>query len=218
MDKYELVLDIIDHPDNYTEQELSEIMSDKETKELYDLLCKVDSSVSASVDVDVDKEWNDFKNKTGFRRRVMFFRGNRAASIIAVICTSIVAMAVGIAVTVAVKDHHVEKTSSINISEKKDSSAASEVANDSIAPTVEITESPETKSSPVLFEDAVLSEIMERIRTDYGVEVKFGNEDVAALHLYYKYDPSLDLDEIISQLNTFESINITRDENLLTID
>ena len=35
MDKYELVLDIIEHPDKYTSEQLQEIMSDPETRKIY---------------------------------------------------------------------------------------------------------------------------------------------------------------------------------------
>lgn len=40
MDKYKLVLDIIEHPDKYSSEKLQTILSDPKTKELYNLLCK----------------------------------------------------------------------------------------------------------------------------------------------------------------------------------
>lgn len=215
MDKYELVLDIIEHPDNYTSRELAEIMADPETREIYDLLCKVDSAVEINKEIDIDKEWSDFSRKAGFRRRHFFMRGSRAASIIAIICTSIVAMAVGVAVTVAVTDHKAEKPSTTKV-ERVSSLTESSPADST--PGTEPTDTGSSHLSPILFEDAPLSVIMERICDNYGVEFKFGNEEVAGLHLYYKFDPSLELEEVVSQLNTFESINITKEDNLLTID
>lgn len=46
----------------------------------------------------------------------------------------------------------------------------------------------------------------------------FDNKEAATLHLYYRLDPSLSIDEVISQLNTFEQINIKRQGDTLTID
>ena len=59
---------------------------------------------------------------------------------------------------------------------------------------------------------------MKEVAKAYGIEVKFNDMNVASLHLYYKFDPSLTLNEVIEQLNTFEQINIKRNGNTLTID
>lgn len=215
MDKYELVLDIIEHPDNYTSQELEEIMTDSETRDLYNILCKVDSAIEANKEIDVDAEWTAFSRKASFRRRNFFMRNSRVASIIAIIGTSIVAMAVGIAVTVAVNENKTETplpTKTVNV-------ASDAVVNNSdTTGRTDVTNIPVSMSSPILFEDEPLSVIMQRVCANYGVDFKFGNEEVASLHLYYKFDPSLSLDEIVAQLNTFESINITQEDNLLIID
>ena len=58
MDKYELVLDIVEHPEKCTSGQLAEIMSDPETREIYNLLCKTESAIEANeeVEVDVDAE------------------------------------------------------------------------------------------------------------------------------------------------------------------
>lgn len=73
-------------------------------------------------------------------------------------------------------------------------------------------------TAPVMFEDEPLEAIMNTVARAYGVEVRFNNDKAASLHLYYKLDPSLPLDEVVSQLNTFEQINIRRNGNTLTID
>ena len=48
MDRYELVLEIIEHPEKYSADRLSEIFSDPETKKIYNLLCKTDSAIEAA--------------------------------------------------------------------------------------------------------------------------------------------------------------------------
>ena len=70
----------------------------------------------------------------------------------------------------------------------------------------------------VMFEDEAFESIMHHIAVIYGVDVKFNNGDAGALHLYYRLDPTLSLDEVVAQLNTFEQINISCDGNTLIID
>ncbi len=216
MDKYELVLDMIEHPRNYSSQELEALLADPEIKKIYDILCKTNSAMEADKEVDMDAEWEAFSKKASFMRRRFRIRGGRAASIVAIIFTSIVAMAVGVVVTVGITEH------------KSKPATAKEEAGDSLVSVmkqaeassaeIEVTKPQDIGQSQILFEDEPLSVIMEMIGPIYGVEVKFNNKDVETLHLYYKFDPSMNLEEVVEQLNTFESINITKEGKTLIID
>ena len=47
MDKYDVALDIIEHPENYTSAQLSEILSDPEMREIYNVLVKTQSAAKS---------------------------------------------------------------------------------------------------------------------------------------------------------------------------
>lgn len=211
--EYNKVLDLIEHPDNYTSEQISDILSDPEAREIYDLLCMADSAMEANKPVDVDAEWEEFHSKKPVRRRRVFgWFGNRAASIAAIVGTSIVAVAAGIAFTVAVSDNKPKPAlTSGNVAESVPAPLASDtiiVQSDSIS----------SDKVTIMFEDEPLDVIMKKIAETYNVSVKFNNKDAAALHLYYKLDAALPLDEIIAQLNTFEQINLRLKDNTLIID
>lgn len=220
MDKYELVLDIIEHPENYTSEQLTEILSEPQTREIYNLLVKTRSVVGTYAAPDVDAEWVRFSSEHGERRaRRGFFlwTGSRAASIAAIICVSAVAVAAGIAVTFAVSEHRAATVAE---------TANVKTETIALAPAAEVTAVKESEHgdtimadmTPVMFENEPLETIMKKIAEAYGVEVKFNNKEAAALHLFYKFDPALPLGEVIEQLNTFEQINITRNGDTLNID
>lgn len=214
MDKYDLVLDIIAHPEKYTPEELNEVMADGETREIYNLLCKTDSAVAANREINVDAEWETFSDNHKIRRRRPFkWMESRVATIAVIVCSSIVAVAAGIAVTLSVIENK-PKQEPVRVLAGVDQSAVA--SQDTIikerGDTVVVTE------TPVIFENEPLEIILQYVGKAYGVEVKFSNKEVSALHLYYKLDPALPLDEVISQLNTFEQINIRRNDNILTVD
>lgn len=212
MEKYDLMLDIIEHSEKYSSEQLAEIMSEPETREIYNLLCKTESAIKDSEEPDVINEWEKFSDSRLIRsRRVFSWFGSRVASIAAIVGTSLAAVAAGIVVTVSVIDHkseHIDETVAVSSSDVADSTdtvtTKSETVNVSLA--------------PVMFEDEPLERIMREIAEVYGVEVLFNDMETASLHLYYKFDPSLTLNEVIEQLNTFEQINIRRNGNTLTID
>ncbi len=212
MDKYELVLDIIEHPDRYKSEQLAEIMSDRETREIYNLLCKTDSAIEAEKEIDIDAEFEAFSEKHFIHpRRSFLWFGSRAASIAAIVGTSIVAVAAGIAVTVAVIDRKPEPIAD-NVTVAP---SVVDVSTDTIKAQ---NDTVKVNQTSIMFENDPLEKIMREVAIAYNVEVKFNNKESASLHLYYKFDPSLPLNEVVEQLNTFEQINITQNGNILNID
>lgn len=212
MDKYELVLDIVEHPEKYTSEHLAEIMSDSEIREIYNLLCKADSAIQAYKDIDVDTEWEDFLEKHPIQsHRTFFWFGSRAASIAAIVCTSLVAVAAGIAVSVSVMESKPEA----NTERVADAPSVVTLSADTLTAK---SETISVNLTPILFENEPLEKIMKEVAAAYSVTVKFNNKKAALLHLYYKLDTSLPLNEVLEQLNTFEQINIKQNGNTLTID
>ena len=211
MDKYDLVLDIIEHPEKYQSVQLEEILSDPETREIYNLLCKTDSVIKSRREADIESEWEEFESKHIRKTRRLHFIGNRAASIAIFAVSSVVAVAISVAVTMSVISNitnHSDRDNKIVVTEDSIGSHHTAIAN-----------APQSASStPIMFEDATLETIMNTIAENYGVAIHFINKDAAALHLYYRLDSSLSLEEIISQLNTFDQIKITLNDNTLTID
>lgn len=212
MNKYELVFDIIELPENYTPWRLHEIMSDPDIREIYVLMCKIKSAKTPLPTIDADREWENFvKKNMPRRRRFLHIPSSRAASILALVGSSIVAVAAGIAVTVAVTTH----ISSVAEEDPADDEQTESVGKsffpmaDSIVQAV---------PSQIVFEDETLENILETVACTYGASLHINNTEAAALHLYYRLDPYRPLDEVISGLNTFEQINITLANNNITVD
>lgn len=203
---YDRVFDIIDRPEAYSADELAEILSDPTTREIYYLLSATASAVGAAEEPDADAEWREFTRKHTGRRRRFRPLGGRAASIAFIIFSSIVAVGAGIVATVAVIERRA------NVAEVAETKT---IAVDTMpTPSTEMPERP----APLLFEDETLETIMSEVAEAYGVEVVFAGREAAELHLYYRLDRTLPLDEIISRLNTFERINITHKGQRLIID
>lgn len=211
MDKYDLVLDIIEHPGDYTTGQLQDILSDPEAKEIYTLLCKTGDAVRSIGEPDVDAEWDAFSQRHPLRRRRFPWSGSRAASVAVVVGTSIVAVAAGIVFTVALTvTKPVPAGGEVTVTP-----LVMSVATDSLGARKDTLK---VNPTPVMFENEPLENIMKEVAAAYGIEVKFNNRQAAMLHLYYKFDPTLSLNEIVEQLNTFEQIDIRRSGDILIID
>lgn len=211
MDKYDIVLDLVEHPDRYTPEQTAQVLSDPEVREIYNLLSRTASACKASeevADAEVDAEWRRLKPRPRLR-----WYGSRAASIAVFALSSLVAVAIGVAVTVGVIK---EEPKPAGEGQEQAVAAQQAAAIDDTA--VAETDTVPSAAEPVLFEDAPLGDILEAVSAAYGVTVSYRTPDAAGLHLHYKLDPALQLSEIVEQLNTFERLNIRLDGETIIVD
>lgn len=216
MDKYDIVLDLVEHPVKYTPEKIAEILSDPEAREIYNLLCKADSTLaSTDAEADVDAEWLKFSQchkKTKFQ---FLWSGSRAASIAAIAFTSLAAVAIGITVAVKTfdpKPQPIEVTAESSV--ESPATISESISKDSTVVTAEV----KVLNTPVVFEDTSLEEILRRVAEVHGATIEYKRPETAQLHLYYKFDPAIPLKETIEQLNTFEQINIRISGKKITVD
>ena len=216
MDKYDIVLDLIEHPVKYAPEKIAEILSDPEAREIYNLLCKADSTLaSADAEVDVDAEWQKFSQCHKKPKFQFLWNGSRAASIAAVAFTSLAAVAIGITFAVKTfetKPQPIEVTAESSV--ERPATMSEPICKDSTI----VTEVVAILNTPIVFEDTSLEEILSRVAEVHGATVEYKRPETAQLHLYYKFDPTIPLKETIEQLNTFEQINISISGKKITVD
>lgn len=216
MDKYDIVLDLIEHPAEYTSIKIAEILSDPETREIYNLLCKTDSALSSTdAEVDVDAEWQSFSRTHKKTNSRLLWGGRRAASIAAIAFTSLAAVAIGITVAVKTFDHKPQPLEVVAEPSVESPVAASEtISKDTTIEAEEVAVS----NTPIVFEDASLEEILIQVAEVHGATVEYKTPETAQLHLYYRFDPTIPLKETVEQLNTFEQINISINGKQIIVD
>lgn len=219
--RFDRVIDLTEHPERYSDEQIAEILSDPESREIYNLLCKTGSAMQTGEtlsEAEVDKEWERFaashcESRSSRKPRILPFRlGSRAASIAIVALTSLAAVAIGVAVTATLTPSQPQAEAAIEATE---STPAVSIA----APAVtEPDDSTATAPSPILFEEATLETITDALAQAYGITVRFDNAEAKNLHLYYKFNPALPLEEVIDQLNTFEQISLRLNGKTLIVE
>ena len=212
-DKLDRFLDIINDYDLVTDEELKEILEDKDLKDVQNSISKVTDAITETHEVDIDREWKQFAKSDLKSRHIRtllsgFFFRNAAAVIICVVA-SLAVVAVTIGINYSVNHHSNAQQSIIEDAEVIDNSVA----------TGSILES--SKQAPseenIVFRNQSLDSILSAMAEYYGTTVDFKTDDSKNLRLYFLWDKSLPLEEIISQLNTFELLDITLANNVITI-
>lgn len=212
MDKYQKALELTEHPERFSGREIWILLDDKEIRDIYNLICLADSSYRDAGPIDIEREWGIFERKVKPLGRDKSYQfGSRVAAIAAIILSSIVAVATGIVISVSVAER--KQAGTVSDGNEQDILSVASVGSDNAA----AADTAAIISGPILFEDNSLGEILGYVAESYDMRIEFRNQSAETLRLYYRLDPSLSIDIIISQLNNFEQINITRNENIITV-
>ena len=70
----------------------------------------------------------------------------------------------------------------------------------------------------MVFKDEPLEFIMQTVCNYYQMTPVFQNDEVKQVRLYLKWNRHDDIDVFLNRLSQFEKINVTRNDNIITIE
>lgn len=224
MDKFEKILDIIDHQEKYSDEEIREILQDEECRKLYQTMMEVDSALeSPSPIINVDEEWEKFCQKHQLQEEATQNAAQEAAShpitswrklaasIAGFVLISGIAFA---AIHTYIKRSHepTQVTADTHPEVIKSDSAKQVAAKDSLAHP-----KPEKPAIHKTFENVAFEQMISEIASYYDLQVKFENNEDKTLRLYYEWNSHSSIENIVKELNQFENVNIELQQNELIV-
>jgi len=204
-DKIRLLLDMHEHPENYTDEQLAAMLDD----EMQEQLATAKRAMTDIPEPDVDAEWQRFEHEhfapTRDRRWLKV-----AAMIAGVLMLSAFTYAAIHAVRHSVNDKAKEPTETVAPAPQSESTVGPRLG---VADTATVAE-----EEPIVFDNLPLDQMLERIAPHYGMQVEFRNEDARALRFYFVWEHDEDLDAVLERLNLFESVNISKEGNTIVVE
>ena len=224
MDKFEKILDIIDHQEKYSDEEIREILQDEECRKLYQTMMEVDSALeSPSPIINVDEEWEKFSQEHHLQEEATQNAAQKAAShpitswrklaasIIGFVLISGIAFA-AIHTFIKRSQEPTQITADTHPEVIKSDSAKQVAAKDSLThPKLE---------KPVIhktFENVAFEQMLSEIASYYDLQVKFENNEDKTLRLYYEWNSHSSIENIVKELNQFENVNIELQQTELIV-
>ena len=224
MDKFEKILDIIDHQEKYSDEEIREILQDEECRKLYQTMMEVDSALeNSSPIINVDEEWEKFSQEHHLQEEATQNAAQKAAShpitswrkLAASIAGFVLISGIAFAAihtyikrsqepTQVTADTHPEtmKSDSVKLVAVKDSLPQPK---------------PEKPAIHKTFENVAFEQMISEIASYYDLQVKFENNEDKTLRLYYEWDSHSSIENIVKELNQFENVNIELQQNELIV-
>lgn len=224
MDKFEKILDIIDHQEKYSDEEIREILQDEECRKLYQTMMEVDSALeNPSPIINVDEEWEKFSQEHQLQEEATQNAAQEAAShpitswrkLAASIAGFVLISGIAFAAihTYIKRSQEPTQVTADTHPEVINSDSAKQVAaKDSL-----IHPKPEKPAIHKTFENVAFEQMISEIASYYDLQVKFENNEDKTLRLYYEWDSHLSIENIVKELNQFENVNIKLQQNELIV-
>ena len=215
MDKFEKILDIIDHQEKYSDEEIREILQDEECRKLYQTMMEVDSALeNPSPIINVDEEWEKFSQEHQLQEKathpITSWR-KPAASIAGFVLISGIAFA-AIHTYIKRSQEPTQVTADTHPEVINSDSAKQVAAKDSLTHP-----KPEKPAIHKTFENVAFEQMISEIASYYDLQVKFENNEDKTLRLYYEWNSHSSIENIVKELNQFENVNIELQQNELIV-
>jgi hypothetical protein len=212
MEKIKQLIQMIEHPEQYSNDQWREILKDKDCREYYQLISETDNAINDKPlsDKDVNRAQKDFESKYNPSTHHLLLLKKIAAIFIGLILISCIAIA---AVSI-VKHHQQTQTPPTH------KGIVNHKIKDSVKTVVMKTDSVRRKSDIAgekRFINVSLENILQQIAVYYHVKVSFTDGKATKIRLFFNWNQNNTLPQVVEQLNNFEEFHITLSDNTLTV-
>ncbi len=206
MDNLDKLLEAIEHPERFPESELHELLSDAETRQLYQMLCASRAEAflkdATPDESEIDRQWQLFKIK---RRKKSFFAwisNRKIAAVAAVLIASCSIIVVGVSLS----------NGFIGSSEKPSTEqpAAAQIPED-VAPA----QTQPLNDTVIVFEDEKLDKILSVVAPYYNMKVDLKSSSSKEVRLFLKWESTTSIHELIEHLNSSDRINLSLKDDVI---
>ena len=194
------LLEMLDNPEAYTEQEIQDIINrDEDTRETYRMVVETKRSSrqrQAEKPIDVDAAWQKFNQKIQPQQH-SFDWMKIAASFIGVLFVSGIAFA-AIQIVRYTQQNTPKTEEVVNTPKPADYTPTDTLTTDTIA-----------APQPIIYDNIPLEKMLPEIAAHYDAKVTFINDEARLLRFYFMWHPQKGIEKVVSDLNQFERLNIT---------
>ena len=205
-EKLQRLLEMQEHPERYTEEEIRQLMTDEECRQLYEQMVRGADAVFA--EAEVADATNGSSDHPVLRTTFLLRRGKKylvAANIIGVLMLSGIAYAA------------IHIISNVGVNMKSQPQETQVLSQQPQRPTQSIEEITDSIPQTRIFENVPLDEVASELALYYNKVVDIQNAQAHDLRLYYKWERKDELESIVSDLNHFDHVNLVLEDDKLIV-
>ena len=207
--KIQLLLDMQEHPEEFSEQALQTMLDDPEVRELMEATAQLKQAMMSDENNvnNVDAEWQRFAQPHLTEQKPERSWLKIAATFIGILMMSGIAFAA---------IHIIRHTSNAGVEPQKPIQETT-IANPHQLPADTV----KTDSIPpkvVRYDEATLEQILTDMADHYGLLLNWKSEEAKTLRLFYIWNKQLSASESTKQLNNFERFHLELNDSIITVE
>ena len=237
--KWDLLLDLLKHPEKYSETQKDELLGDEEVNELYQQLVETRQSLDFARSKEgmkmpsIDAEWEKLKDEMKLKEKQQKEEMNQSAEtqqtaklfplwspmrkVAAVAAVLVVSGITCAAIHLVPRAHQASDNSNTElVSSRKDS--IQQVSAPQKSNIEEKADSASLAQLPLVYENAELQNILTPIAGHFHLQVTYQNESARHIRLFLQLEKNMSLDDIIELMNHFEKVNIRHEGQTLIVE
>ena len=232
--KWDMLLDLLEHPEKYSETQKDELLGDEEVNELYQQLVETRQSLDFAKSKEemkmpsIDAEWEKLKEEKQQKEEMsqnaetlqtaklfpLWSPMRKVAAVAAVLVVSGITFA---AIHLVTRSHQPsDKNNTELVASRKDS--IQQVSAPQKSNIEEKTDSASLAQLPLVYENAELQNILTPIAGHFHLQVTYQNESARHIRLFLQLEKNMSLDDIIELMNHFEKVNIRHEGQTLIVE
>ena len=232
--KWDMLLDLLEHPEKYSETQKDELLGDEEVNELYLQLIETRQSLDFAKSKEkmkmssIDAEWEKLKEEMQQKKEMsqnaetqqtaksfpLWSPMRKVATVAAVLVVSGITFA---AIHLVTRSHQPsDKNNTELVTSHKDS--IQQVSAPQKSNIEEKTDSASLAQLPLVYENAELQNILTPIAGHFHLQVIYHNESARHIRLFLQLEKNMSLDDIIELMNHFEKVNIRHEGQTLIVE
>ena len=232
--KWDLLLDLLEHPEKYSETQKDELLGDEEVNELYQQLVETRQSLDFAKSKEemkmpsIDAEWEKLKEEMKLKDETkqnaetqhtaklfpLWSPMRKVAAVAAVLVVSGITFA---AIHLVTRSHQASDNDNTElVASRKDS--IQQVSAPQKSNKEDKTDSASLAQLPLVYENAELQNILTPIAAHFHLQVTYQNESARHIRLFLQMEKNMSLDDIIELMNHFEKVNIRHDGQTLIVE
>lgn len=232
--KWDMLLNLLELPEKYSETQKDELLGDKEVNELYQQLIETRQSLDFAMSKEkmkmpsIDVEWEKLKEEKQQKEEMsqnaetqqtaklfsLWSPMRKVAAVAAVLVVSGITFA---AIHLVTRSHQAsDKHNTELVASQKDS--IQQVSAPQKSNIEEKTDSASLAQLPLVYENAELQNILTPIAGHFHLQVTYQNESARHIRLFLQLEKNMSLDDIIELMNHFEKVNIRHEGQTLIVE
>lgn len=244
--KWDMLLDLLEHPEKYSETQKDELLGDEEVNELYQQLIETRQSLDFAKSKEgmkmpsIDAEWEKLKDEMKLKEKKqlkeekqqkeemsqnaetqqtakLFPLWSPMRKVAAVAAVLVVSGITFAAIHLVTRSHQAsDKNKTELVSSRKDS--IQQVSAPQKSNIEEKTDSASLAQFPLVYENAELQNILTPIAEHFHLQITYQNESARHIRLFLQLEKNMSLDDIIELMNHFEKVNIRHEGQTLIVE